>query len=77
MIPCYVKLKAQEVKSIGTVNGRWCNAGLHPESKQRQHAQRRKNVLSFIHLLSEGNKRTEIHCHMKLQYSNTTGVHME
>jgi hypothetical protein len=28
-------------------------------------------------LLSESNKYTEIHCHMKLQYSNTAGVHME
>jgi hypothetical protein len=28
MIPCYVKLKAQKVNSIGTVNSRWCIAGL-------------------------------------------------
>jgi len=73
-----VKLKAQEINSIGTVKGRWCNSGLHQESsKQRWHAQGRKNGLSFIDLLSEGNKCNEIHCHMKLQYSNTADVQME
>jgi hypothetical protein len=66
-----VKLKTQKVNSIGTVNDRWCNAGLHQgRSKQRRHAQGRKNVLSFTYLLHEGNKCIEIR-HMKLQYSNT------
>lgn len=54
LIHCYVKLKAQKVNSIGTVNDRCCNTGLHQgKRKQRRHAKGRKNVLSFIYLLCE------------------------
>jgi hypothetical protein len=45
-------------------------------SKDGMHKGKRMFCPLFI-FLNEGNKCTEIHCHMKLQYSNMAGVQME